>query len=122
MKIVTKPQQKEEIEIYSDFSGERFQYDIPEVTIKFDFEYGSKYDDAQIEFHFSDKEADDILKLIKTNLSEKTKDNIKKYLEESNKKYDECMDFRDWDGCDYYGANIELYKYFLNYGEESTQG
>ena len=122
MKIITKPQQKEEVEIYSDFSGERFHHDIPEVTIKFSFEYGSKYDDSQIEFHLNDNEAKDILELIKAGLSDKTKENIKKCLEKANKEYDECMDFRDWNGCDYHGASIELYKYFLNYGEESAQG
>lgn len=117
MKIITKPQQKEEAEIYSDFSGERFHHDIPEVTIKFSFEYGSKYDDSQIEFHLNENEVKDILELIKAGLSDRTKENIKKCLEKSNKEYDECMDFRDWNGCDYHGASIELYKYFLNHGE-----
>jgi hypothetical protein len=122
MKIITKPRQEEEAEIFSDFSGERFHYDIPEVTIKMSFNYGSKFDDSDIEFHLNEEEADDILNLIKSRLSDKTKQVISERLEKSEKDYEDSFQSRDWNGCDYYIASTNLYRYLLNYnGEESTQ-
>jgi hypothetical protein len=117
MKIITKPKQREEAEIFSDFSGERFAHDIPEVTLKFEFNYGSKFDDSQIEFHFSDLESKDILELIKIKLSEKTKQLIKGGLKKTEESYNQSFDCRDWDGCDYYAANADLYKYFLDHND-----
>ena len=122
MKIITRPRQEEEAEIFSDFSGERFQHDIPEVTIKMSFNYGSKFDDSEIEFHLSDDEAKDILKSIKSRLSDRTKQVIDERLQKAERDYDDSFQCRDWHGCDYYAASIDLYKYLLNYnGEESTQ-
>ena len=113
MKIVTKPKQEEETEIFSDFSGERFTYDIAEVTVKLTFNYGSKFDDSEIEFHISDLESESILELINTRLSEKTKTIINERLQKTQKNYNDAFQCRDWDNCDYYGANANLYRYFL---------
>lgn len=114
MKKIVKPAQKEEAEIYSDFSGERFNHDIPEVTIKFDFNYGSQFDDSRIEFDLTENEAQEILDLIKSKLSQKRKDLMTQELKNTNINYEQCMDSRDWDGCEHYGSNAFLYKYFLN--------
>lgn len=122
MKIITKPRQEEEAEIFSDFSGERFQHDIPEVTIKMSFGYGSKFDDSEIEFHLNEEESKDILNLLKSKLSNKTKQIIDERLQKAEKNYDDSFQCRDWHGCDYYAASVDLYKYFLNYnGELSSQ-
>jgi hypothetical protein len=114
MKKIIKPAQKEEAEVYSDFSGERFNHDIPEVTLKFEFNYGSQFDDSRLEFDLTDKEAKEILDLIKSKLSPKRKELMKNNLEESSTNYEQCMESRDWDGCEYYGNNNLLYKYFLD--------
>jgi hypothetical protein len=114
MKKIIKPAQKEEAEAYSDFSGERFDHDIPEVTLKFEFNYGSQFDDSRIEFDLTDNEAKEILDLIKSKLSQKRKELMKKNLKESSTNYEQCMESRDWDGCEYYGSNNLLYKYFLD--------
>lgn len=117
MKIVTKPPQPEESEFFSDFTGKRFEHDIPEVTLKFSFNYGSKFDDSEITFHLTDMESEGILEVIKKRLSEKSKNILEEYLNKSRKNYNDSFDCRDWNGCDYHGANIELYKYFLNIKE-----
>jgi hypothetical protein len=88
MKNIIKPIQKEEAEYYSDFSGERFEHDIPEVEIKFSFEYGSKFDGSSFDIHLSDEESKEILLLIKSKLSDKTKQKINSYLEKAEKDYD----------------------------------
>lgn len=119
MKIVTKPMQQEEAEIFSDFSGERFHHDIPEVTIKMSFNYGSKFDDSEIEFHLSDSESKGILELINARLSERTKQVIDERLQKTEKNYEDAFQCRDWNNCDYYLGSIDLYKYFINHnGDE----
>lgn len=121
MKNIIKPRQDEEVEIFSDFSGERFMHDIPEVTIKLDFGYGSKFDDSQIEFHLTDEESKDILELIKNRLCDNTKEKMKKETKKAQKDYNDAMDFRDWNDCDYYASKIELHKYFSDGDQISSQ-
>jgi hypothetical protein len=117
MKIIVKPKQKEEAEFYSDFSGDRFEHDIPEVELKLSFNYGSKFDQSNLEFHFSDSEAMQLLETIKYKLSQKTKEDLNAQLEKLEKNYDDSFDMRSWDSCEYYGNNIELYRYFLGIQE-----
>ena len=77
MKKVIKPITREESEYSSDFSGERFHLDIPDVTIKVSFNYGSRFDDSEIEFHLSDKETEEVLSFIKNKICDKTKDYLR---------------------------------------------
>ncbi len=121
MKKIVKPAQNAEVEIYSDFSGIRFGHDIPEVTIKFDFNYGSKFDDANIEFDLSEEEAKEILDLVKSKLSQQRKDLMLERLMKANANYEQCMDSRDWNGCDYYGSDVSLCKYFLDKEDDNGQ-
>jgi hypothetical protein len=117
MKNIIKPQQREEAEIFSDFSGERFEHDIPEVTLKFSFNYGSKFDDSEITFHLTDKESEGILETIKKRLSQKSKDLMETQLNKVSKDYSDSFDCRDWNGCDYYLASMDLFRYFLDLKE-----
>ena len=80
MKNIIKPAQKEDAEYYSDFSGERFEHDIPEVEIKFSFEYGSMFDGSSFDIHLSDEETKEILDLIKNKLSNRTKEKLNSNL------------------------------------------
>lgn len=114
MKKIVKPAQNAETEVYSDFSETRFDHDIPEVSIKFDFNYGSKFDDSSIEFHLTEEESKEILQLIKSKLSQQRKDQMLERLMKANANYELCMDSRDWDGCDFYGSDVFLCKYFLD--------
>lgn len=114
MKNIIKPTQKEEAEYYSDFSGERFNHDIPEVEIKFSFEYGSKFDGSSFDVHLSDEEAKEIILLIRSKLSEKTKQKLNDFLEKTEKDYDDCIQFRDWDASDFHASSIGMYRFLLN--------
>jgi hypothetical protein len=118
MKIIVKPKQKEEAELYSDFSGDRFEHDIPEVELKLSFNYGSKFDQSSLEFHLSDSDAVELLETIKYKLSKKTKEDLNAKLEKLENNYNESVDVRSWESCDYYGNNIDLYRYLLGIHEE----
>lgn len=92
MKIVIKPSELEEIEYRSDFSDKSFLGFDPHVVIKFDFNYGSKYDGENLEFHLTDEEAGHVLDFIKMNLSQERFNQMKNsnesiFVEDYDEKY-----------------------------------
>jgi hypothetical protein len=92
MKIVIKPSESEEIEYRSDFSDKSFLGFDPHVVIKFDFNYGSKFDGENVEFHLTDEEAGHVLDFIKMNLSQERFDQMKSskesiFVDDYNEKY-----------------------------------
>lgn len=92
MKIVIKPSEQEEIEYRSDFSDKSFLGFDPHVVIKFDFNYGSKYDGENLEFHLTDEEAGHVLDFIKMNLSQERFNQMKNsnesiFVEDYDEKY-----------------------------------
>lgn len=92
MKIVIKPSELEEIEYRSDFSDKSFLGFDPHVVIKFDFNYGSKYDGENLEFHLTDEEAGHVLDFIKMNLSNERFNQMKNsneniFVEDYDEKY-----------------------------------
>lgn len=92
MKIIVKPSEEEEIEYRSDFSDKSFFGFDPHVVIKFDFNYGSKYDGENLEFHLTDEEAGHVLDFIKMNLSQERFDKMKNsnesiFVEDYDEKY-----------------------------------
>lgn len=113
MKKIIQPQVKEKCQYYSDLSGEQFEHDIPEVELKFSFNYGSKFDQSNLEFHLSHSEAMELLETLKYKLSQRTKEDLNIKLEKLEKNYNDSIDVRSWESCDYYSNNIELYRYLL---------
>jgi hypothetical protein len=92
MKIIVKPMEEEEIEYRSDFSDKSFLGFDPHVVIKFDFNYGSKYDGENLEFHLTDEEAGHVLDFIKMNLSQERFHQMKNsnesiFVEDYDEKY-----------------------------------
>jgi len=92
MKIVIKPSESEEIEYRSDFSDKSFLGFDPDVVVKFDFNYGSKYDGENLEFHLTDEEAGHVLDFIKMNLSQERFHQMKNsneniFVEDYDEKY-----------------------------------
>jgi len=92
MKIVIKPSEPEEIEYRSDFSDKSFLGFDPHVVIKFDFNYGSKYDGENLEFHLTEEEAGHVLDFIKMNLSNERFNQMKNsneniFVEDYDEKY-----------------------------------
>lgn len=119
MKKIVQPKQEEKAEYFSDFSEKSFKDFNSDVEIKFEFNYGSEFDGAQIEFHLTDSEAKHVLDFIKMNLCENKISSLKDKIEEYEEYYDQNFDSRDWQGCDYFGNNIELYKYLINDNHKS---
>jgi hypothetical protein len=50
MKKILQPKQQEKAEYFSDFSDKSFEAFHPDVQIKFEFNYGSKFDGVRVEF------------------------------------------------------------------------
>ena len=100
MKKVLKPAEKEEATYYSDFTGKTFGDLGAPVDLKISFNYGSYRDGAVLSLHLDDKDINPIIKAIKQNLCANTKKQLKKWLKEQEKSFDESIQFRDWDSCD----------------------
>jgi 1,4-alpha-glucan branching enzyme len=118
MKKIIQPKQEEKVEYFSDFSNKSFELFPPDVQIKFEFNYGSKFDGAKIEFHLTDQESENVLDFIRMNLSENKITELKNKLESTEEDYEDNVDARDWQSCDYFHNCIELYKYLLPYNDQ----
>jgi hypothetical protein len=119
MKKIIKPKQEEKAEYSSDFSDKSFEAFHPDVQIKFEFNYGSKFDGARIEFDLTDQEAEHVLDFIRMNLSEGKINELKNKLESAEDDYEDNVSARDWQSCDHFYNCAELYKYLLPYGENN---
>ena len=113
MKKIIQPKKEEKLEYFSDFSNKSFELFLPDVQIKFEFNYGSKFDGAKIEFHLTDQEAEHVLDFIRMNLSKGRINELKNRLKSAEEDYQDNVDARDWQSCDYFHNCIELYKYLL---------
>jgi hypothetical protein len=113
MKKITRPKQEERAEYFSDFSDKSFEGFNPDVEIKFEFNYGSKFDGGRVEFHLTDQEAEHVLDFIRMNLSEGKINELKNKLEEHEEFYEENVNARDWQSSDHFYNCIEMYKYLL---------
>jgi len=113
MKKTIKVKTDEECEYYSDFSGKRFEHDIPEVVLNLEFGYGSPFDDSKCEFHLTHDESVEILQLIKNKISNKTKKVLTESLKKSEKQYESSIKSRDWNSCDFLASEIDMFKFLL---------
>lgn len=68
-------------EIWSDQTGQGFPHNLPEVEVKLSFLYGSKYDESELTFHFTDEEVQPLLELIKSKLCAKSKAEMQHEIE-----------------------------------------
>jgi hypothetical protein len=115
MKTIVKPFQPEEVEYYNDFTGQIIEKGFgPSVKLKINFSYGSRFDGANLSLDLDDKDAQDIMEIIKNKLSEQTKSRLKKYISELEEEYEDAMDMRSWDSCDLLCSSLVLYRYLLN--------
>ena len=78
MKKILKPSELEDAVYYSDFSG-KILNEQPPIEISIDFNYGSKYDGCKLELHLDDEDFDQLLKFLKTKLSEDFKHNYEQF-------------------------------------------
>jgi hypothetical protein len=108
MKKITKPAEKEEATYYSDFSGKCFGEWFPPVELNIDFSYGSKYDGVNLQFHLDDHDVEDVLTLLKSKLSTQTKKTLAVLSTKLDNDYEDNIQMRDWDSCNYISNNKEL--------------
>ena len=113
MKLTIKPPQQEEAVYYSDFSGKCFGNYQPEAVISFNFNYGSKYDGDSVSFHLSDEEAELMLNVIKSKLSEDYKKTLNDNLKGQEQSLQDSVDARDYIQSDYYSRSISLLRFLL---------
>jgi carbohydrate-selective porin OprB len=113
MKKILKPAEKEESAYYSDFTGKPLGQFDPTVELKMIFNFGSKYDNSQFNIHLSDEDAEKIIEFISGNLSDDSRKQIQKNLEQLDVYYEDAMDSRAWDECDLLHNNREVYKKLL---------
>lgn len=113
MKKIIKPAIKEEAQYYSDFSGEPFDHFGPPVELKINFNFGSKYDGAEIKFDLNDNEIEFVLETIKKHISSKAKNKLKSIIDKYEKDFEDGMQMRDWDYCDLVSGNLNLWRNLL---------
>ena len=119
MKKITKPAEREEAVFYSDFSGKPLDGCGPDVTLKIEFNYGSKKDGTRIELHLNYDDVKPIIDLIKQKISSDTKEQYKKKLSKLDDSYYDSMQFRDWGSCDVIINDIWFLRELLDITEKS---
>lgn len=77
MKRVLKPAEQETVIYYSDFSGTVLG-DTSPIEIRISANYGSKYDELDVEIHLSDLDFDKLLEFLKQNFTEESLAEFKK--------------------------------------------
>jgi hypothetical protein len=112
VKKIIKPEQREEAVFYSDFTGKPLgEWDS--VNVKISCSYSSKYDGAGITLHLDDEDLLELIKFLKTKTSEDFKNEIKNNLKKLDKDYEDNVQSRDWQSCDYVLDNIDLLRMFV---------
>lgn len=113
MKKILKPAQKEESIYFSDVSGKLYGEFPPPVELKISFNYGSKYDGAEIKIDMDDDEVQSLIEVLKNTVSDDFKSNLNKNLNKYEKNFEDSMQMRDWDHCDMFSNNILFCREFL---------
>jgi hypothetical protein len=115
MKKILVPKQLEEATYFSDFTGEPFG-DLfhPPVTLKLEFNYGSKYDSSEITLHLSDKDVEPILDLIKSRLNPDVQKILKEAFQENDEELQNAIEARDPRECELRINNNKLFNKLLD--------
>jgi hypothetical protein len=101
MKKIIVPEQREEANYFSDFTGQPFDQFGSPVTLKLEFTYGSEYDGSEITLHLSDKDVEPILELIKSKLNPDFKKSLENELIENDEQYFNAIEARDPMECEH---------------------
>ena len=116
MKKVIVPEQREEANYYSDFSGQPLGdgYEPP-VILKLEFSYGSEYDGSEITLHLSDRDVQPILELISSKLNPDVQKILKVAFNENDEEYFNAIEARDPMECEHRISCNNLYKKLLGH-------
>ena len=118
MKKIIKPAEREEAVYYTDFLGESCGEMNAPIELNISFNYGSIYDGDSIKLDLNDKEIKPFLDLIKSKMSQDYKDFLYKKMVKIEYDYEDSMQFRDWNDCDYKINSLHLLRYMLDLKEE----
>ena len=113
MKKIIKPKQHEQAVYFSDFTGQPFDQFGSPVTLKLEFNYGSKYDQSHITLHLSDKDVAPILDVIQSKLNPDFKKSLEEDLDKNIDNMHDALDARDPLMCEYYISCNNLFKRLL---------
>jgi hypothetical protein len=97
MKKILKPKQFEEAIYFSDFTGKPFPGGSyrPPVTVKFEFNYNSSYDNCEFTLHLDDKDVEPILDLVQSKLNPDVKKILKDAFDENDEELENAIQDRD---------------------------
>jgi len=96
MKKIIKPKQFEEVAYFSDFTGKPFGGLFkPPVTVNFEFNYGSGYDNCSFTLHLDDKDVEPILELVQSKLNPDVKKILKDAFDENDEELENAIQARD---------------------------
>lgn len=85
MKHVIQEKINEQANYQSDFSGVEFEPQwSPAVELNIQCNYGSDYDGANLTFHLTDSELEEVIDFIRAKLAPTTKLYLKNQIKESN--------------------------------------
>lgn len=116
MKKIIVPEQREEANYFSDFSGQPFDELFgPPITLKLDFGYGSEYDNSEITLHLSDRDVQPILELISSKLNPDFKKQLEHKLNDNDNAYWDAVEARDYTECEVRISCNNLYKKLLGH-------
>jgi hypothetical protein len=114
MKKIIKPQEREEAVFYSDFTGKPLgNMGYEPISVNISCNYGSKFDGSEVTLHLDDEDLLELLKLLKTKVSEDFKNEIKNNLKKLDKDNEDCFQARDWQSVGYIQNNMDLLKLLL---------
>jgi len=120
MKKIIKPLKREEAVYYSDFTGKCFGNFDPHVELTLDFGYGSVNDGAKFKLDLTDEEVEPVLNLLKKLVNKDFKANIINKIKELEEDYENNVQSRDWNSCEFLFNNISFWKKFLDIEEKDV--
>jgi hypothetical protein len=109
MKKILVPEQREEANYFSDFTGQPFdEFYGPPVELKIQFNYGSKYDCSEFTLHLSDKDIEPILDHIQSKLNQDFKKQLHGIYLGNDEELQNAIEARDHMECEYRISNMKL--------------
>jgi hypothetical protein len=102
MKKIIQPEQAEESLYFSDFTGKPFMDGLPpSIELKFNFNFGSKYDGASLNFDLSDQDFESLLPILREKLSTDAKKELETTLHQLDLQLEDGIQSKCYSTCEY---------------------
>lgn len=113
MKVIISPKQEERAEYFSDFSNKSFGKYYPDAVVKFEFNYGSRFDESRLKLHLSDDEVMLLLDEARKRLSKENRAKLQEFINDKRNDYGEAISQADWEEGNQIYTSISLLRYML---------